>query len=536
MKKWKTEGWQVKILFWVMLGVLVAVLVPLFVIAHYNFISVDDYTFAKNAMLVWNDTHSVFKVLWAQVQYAIECYNTWQGTYFCEWFVTSMIGIFGRDAYYVGTYLSLGGLVLAEGFTFMVLLVKGLGADKYRAGIITMGCICMQVLLTPVPVEAFYWFCGAAMYTFSHALLWLLVGILFFFAKKRELTKGKLISMEIAILLLCVAIGGGNYVTALTMFILHVLYAIGMFYKKHPRKRLALGNAIFYSIALIINIVAPGNQVRQQASGTEPISAIKSILLSLKEAAEYIAVKTIPPCVVLGLLFVPLMLHIIKKKNYRYPLPVLVSLLSFGVFAAQFTPTLYALQITGAGRVLNLYRFNFYVLLFGNELYWIGWLWRRFCERYHIESRGFEAKAPLSRQAETPISQTKDGQTRQAKVPMSQAKDVQLKETQTSFLLPGWLAGGVLLAMCLYLWGGSTLTTISAIRALRSGEAKQYYAQHQERLVVLEDASLKEVYLEPLAVMPYLLYFGDIVEDTEDWVNKAMADYFGKEKIGLYAD
>ena len=495
MKKWKTEEWQVKALFVLMLGVLAVVLLPLFVIAHYNFISVDDYTFAKNAMLVWNETHSVFKVLVAQIAYAKECYFTWQGTYFSEWFVTSLIGIFGRDAYYVGTYLSLGGLVLAEGAGIMVFLTKGMGADKYRAGVITAGCLCMQVLLTPVPVEAFYWFCGAVMYTFSHALAWLLVTALFFFYNKREAAKWKVILLEGVILLLCVAVGGGNYITALTVLILHVLYVIWMFWKKHPRKIPALCNAVFFLAAFLLNVAAPGNLARQQSSGVERISAVGSILLSLKEAAEYLLVNTIPPCVILGILFIPLFTHIVRRRNYKYPWPVLVSIISFGVFAAQFTPTLYALQITGAGRIQNLYRFNFYILLYGNELYWIGWLLRRFREKWNVDSK------------------KKDG--------------------QTSYLLPGWMAGGLILCTSLYIWGGSTLTTLSAINDLRTGVAKQYSMEHCERLTVLEDDSLKEVYLKPLSVTPYLLFFGDVTEDTEDWVNQSMADYFEKDKIGL---
>ena len=178
IKKWKTEDVHVKVIFAVMTIVLIAILIPLFWMAHYNFRSVDDFSYAQHAGAVWEETGSVLQVLAAQIPYTIEYYFTWQGTFFSEWFTTSMMGIFSENAYYMGTYFTLGGLVLSELFAFIVILRKALGADIFRAGIAAMSCICLQVLLMPVPVEAFYWFCGAMLYTFIHALGVTLVAML----------------------------------------------------------------------------------------------------------------------------------------------------------------------------------------------------------------------------------------------------------------------------------------------------------------------------------------------------------------------
>ncbi len=495
MRKWKTEDWQLKILLIIMIGVLLMILVPLFMIAHYNFRSVDDFGYAKEAELVWEESKSVCKVFWAQIAYTWDYYLDWQGTFFGEWLATSVMGIFSKNAYYMCTYLNLGGFVIAELIAFMTILVKGLGADKARAGIISIGCICLQVLLTPVPVEAYYWFCGAMLYTFIHAMAWILVTLLVLFYLNDGKSKKIKILQEMAILFFTIAIGGSNYITSLTILLVYAFYVAWMLYRKHPQRVWAVCNAVIYIVVFLANVLAPGNRNRQVASGVEPMSALESIVRSLDAAAEYVLVNMIPPCIILGILFVPLFVNIVKKKNYRYPLPVLVSLISFGVFAAQFTPNLYALQITGAGRAQNLYRFNYYVWFFGNELYWIGWLYRRYRER--------------------------------------QEEGCLAKEAQVSYLLPGWLLGGLLLCVSLHFWGGKTITTKSAVDDLRSGVAKQYFAEYQERLILLEDASITEVYMKPFSVKPYLLFFGDIVEDTDDWVNRTVANYFGKEKVGL---
>lgn len=498
MKKLKTEEFQIKVLFGIMIAVLAAVLIPLFVIGHFNFMSVDDYGYAQEPERLWEQTHSVLRVLWAQIEYTWNYYHTWQGTYFYEWLTTSLLGLLGKNYYFVGTYLNLGGFALAEFFSLSVIFRKGLGADKFRAGIVAASVLCLQVLLTPVPVEAYYWFCGATLYTFILALVWVLIAlwVCLYYCDKAQ--KKKLVAYNIRIVLLSIAIGGGNYVTGLALTLIYVFYVAWMYWRKHPLKVLMTCNAVIYILAFGLNVMAPGNTKRQTASGVTGTTAIGSIIASLKEGVEYVTVNFIPPCVILGLLLAPIFWHIVKKRNYKYSWPLLVSLISFGVFAAQFTPTLYVLNMTGAGRIQNLYRFNYYIWLYGNELYWIGWIWKRWSER--------AGAGALNGQAAS---------------------------CKGSYLLPAWTVGGMLLCLSLYFWGGDTVTTRSAIEALRSGGAQQYYADYQERLKILEDESITEAYVEPFSVKPYLLYFGDIEKDTDDWVNYTVAQYFRKEKVGL---
>ena len=495
LQKIKTEKTQIKLIFWIMVAVFAAVLVPLFRIGYYNFKSVDDFSYAQHSEAIWEQTHSVLKVFAGQISYTWDYYLKWQGTFFSEWFTTSVMGIFSKNAYYMSTWLTLGGFVLAEGFLLMIVLVKILGADRYRAGIITMGCIMIQLLLTPFPCEAFYWFCGSMLYTFIHALGLLLCTLWILLYQNENGRRFKNILLMAGIVFLTVAVAGSNYITALTIFILYVLCTAWFFLKKHSGKWLILGCNILYLIAFAVNVMAPGNSIRQDSSGMERMGAVKSILLSLKEAAVYVSTWTIFPCIVLGLLLLPLFVHIVRKKNFRYPFPALVSLISFCIFAAQFTPTIFALGIIGAGRVQNLYRFNYFLLLYGNEFYWTGWCCRKYFGR----------------------NTTEENQ----------------QQTSRSWLLPGWVAGCMVLVLGLSVWGGSTLTSVSAWKSLKNGEAKQYYEEYQERLEILEDTTIEEAVLEPFSVKPYVLFFGDIVEDSADWVNYSVADYFGKKSVAL---
>lgn len=145
------EDTQVKLIFWGMMVVLAAVLIPLFVIGYYNFESVDDVGYATSAELVWQETHSLWKLFAAQAAYAWEYWHIWQGTFTAEWFVTCMMGIFKQNAYYMGTWLSLGGFVVSELLLFAVVLRLVMGADVWHTGIISAGILSIQLLLTPVP-------------------------------------------------------------------------------------------------------------------------------------------------------------------------------------------------------------------------------------------------------------------------------------------------------------------------------------------------------------------------------------------------
>ena len=77
------------------------------------------------------------------------------------------------------------------------------------------------------------------------------------------------------------------------------------------------------------------------------------------------------------------------------------------------------------------------------------------------------------------------------------------------------------------------MTSWSAFNSLRTGEAKLYFQEHQERLTVLEDDTIKDVYFEPYTSAPYLLFFGDITDDPDDWVNRGLAAFYNKNTVTL---
>lgn len=238
---------HVKIIFVGVLLTLTLLLIPLFVIGHYNFPSIDDIGYGKTAEIVWDETHSVVMTCLRQISYAWDYWHTWQGTFAAEWFTTTVMGIFSRSAYYMGTYLSLGGFVLFELLLFMTILKKVLDADFFRAGIISGCIVSIQILLTPVPVEAFYWFCGSALYTVTYNETAILMTMLILLYHSHNSSgRWKRIPLYIGIILFTVLVSGGTYVTLILMLLLYLFTVIWYWYRKNPYRWFVTAGMVLY--------------------------------------------------------------------------------------------------------------------------------------------------------------------------------------------------------------------------------------------------------------------------------------------------
>lgn len=245
-------------------------------------------------------------------------------------------------------------------------------------------------------------------------------------------------------------------------------------------------------MCFLVTAFSPGATNRREENAEAQVSAIKSIILSIYEAAKYIETWTLPFVSLLLLAMIPLFWKLIKKKNYRFPLPLLVLLISFGMYAAQFTPNQYALGILGAYRVQNIYRFQMFFLLLGNEFYILGYLHRLFPN----------LKIPFVDKI--------------AKIPFIS-------------VIYGVVATCAIF-LCMRYYAGSTLSSVSAYESLRDGSAALYYQEHLERLEILNDDTVKDVVLEPYTYPPYALFFNDF-QTFYGWENQDAAEYYGKDSI-----
>ena len=157
--------------------------------------------------------------------------------------------------------------------------------------------------------------------------------------------------------------------------------------------------------------------------------------------------------------------------------------LSFCVFCAMFTPTLYATSSEGPDRCKNVMRVVLYLLVFFNLLNGCGWAWQ--------------------------LKQS--GQRKQSE---------QLPQSRPGFFYR-------LLELL-----EETKSAFYAVRSILNGEAAEYAAENNARLELYTNGE-SEITITPLSVEPYLLYIDDVTNEGDRgyWLNLALMDYYGKDKI-----
>lgn len=105
------------------------------------------------------------------------------------------------------------------------------------------------------------------------------------------------------------------------------------------------------------------------------------------EAVKHIPEYTGPVVLMVMLLLVPMIWQAVKSTDYRFRYPGIVLALSFCLYATGYTPSLYSLGHAGLSRTLNAVKITYLLLLFLNEIYWIGWL-RQLLEKRAEQTTG----------------------------------------------------------------------------------------------------------------------------------------------------
>lgn len=463
-------------------------LIPVLWIGLYNVPCADDYSFGVSGYHVWQETKSLWGVLCAAARNVKKWYLGWQGTFSAVFFMSLQPAIFGDGLYRIVPLLTVGGLAAAELFFTWALLRRTFGATRSQFLMVAAVWLALSVQLAPSAVEAFYWYNGAVYYTGYFSIS------LFYFGMLLQCIQMKSnLRRWVWTGLLCaggIVLGGGNYVTALVSLLVTGIAAAVLIVKRHKCWKNLLLPLVFLAGAFALSVAAPGNAIRQ--AGLESVEAGEAIKRSLIAAVNYIG-DGLDMAHMLAMVFVGVILwRVTEHTTFHFPLPLLVGAVSYGVYAAQFCPTIYAMNSFGPGRLQNIIYDMFLLLLIFNLFYVLGWI------RHHYNINPKEARRSAAK-------------------------------AYPAALLA--LLGAALLLCFAYVPRETPITGTRAFQALRSGAAKQYYSEYQARQDSLMDETQKNVVLQAYTQRPYVLFFSDATEDPEDWKNVAMADYFGKERV-----
>lgn len=497
--KWSTRFWCIKVLGFVFL----LSLIPLYLIALYDFPSADDFFYLGQTLPVWEQTGSIIAVLQTALQQTVQRYFEWQGNFSFIFLTFLQPASFGEQYYELTAVITLTTLILCELYFLKVLLRSYMKASESIYWIVSLLLLFLTIQYMYEPVEGLYWHPGAISYTFFYALgLWM-NGLILQMAQHANLRR-RLICF-IPALVLAPIVGGSNYSTALVSAMLIFLLVIYLFVKKQ-RQNAALSVIVFVLVtaALLVSIMAPGNALRQQTVGEA--SVIKGFITSIVYAVYSMANATTVPVLLVWLFIAPLIYRLAKSSKQVFSHPLWATVLLFGLYAALGMPCFYALGFAIPERNINLIYFSYYPIVLCAMYYLMGWFSHKFAEK------------------ESPL-------------PIVTLYEKRFGTVFTVFCLMFALSCGGQMIVGKGEDGGLAIDRmpagLSAAYSMLTGEAQEYHAQMLERAEICRSAPGEDVVLPPLTAEPWVLTYLDITEDPTDWKNTAMAEYYGNASVRL---
>lgn len=465
-----------------------ALLVPIYRLALYTTPFYDDYNYAMYVKDALN-THtfaSVLKGAWTAMTWT---WATWQGTYFSVFLMSLMPATFGNAYYYIGvwavlTMLVAGSLFLAYSVARSVFLAK---RPISLAFAVLFSFAVVENLYAPQ--QSLFWYNAAVHYTFMTGLLMLWLGCMvrLFFAEKHR------ILLEIACTILAFLVAGANFVTTLQGILLAAaLLLAAIIWKKKPLWMIA--PLVSFTVGFLINVSAPGNERRQAFYEGVAKGPLESIFRSVLSGVSYIPEFSGLIIIAYLLILAPVIAKMVKETKFWFSYPGLVSVFAFLFYSTGFVAGYYGMGVPGIARIFAATKSMFLVMLFGLEVYWIGW-WQK----------------------------------------KQQKKN---RETNAHHYVLYYAACFVMLVLCVCVSKAKVESFLSygSYYYVHTGEAECYRNEFNARVDAIENGG-DYVEVDPFIYRPWFLcQQEDLDTDYQAEQNVAMARWYGKAGIALKSE
>ena len=468
---------------------LVIALIPLYRLTLYAVPRYDDFSYGLNMWKAQRYGYGLRTILTVGYETALGFHYAWQGTYSSIFMMAQMPGALGYGYYFVGPVLLITSLVVSVFFMTVVLTKHYLKAE-------TPDSIVLAVIVTLTLTECiytaqqgFYWYNSGVHYVFMHSLMFIMVGAMVLLSCAKRVWTGFAGCLVVAFL--SFACAGANFVTCIQGMLLLVGFMLLLALNKSGKILWYVPGLIIYVFGLRLSLTAPGNAHRQ--AFYQGYGAIKSVLYSFKAGAENLWKFSGPFVILLMILAVPVILMIVKKTESGFRHPWLVTLLSYGFDCTGFTSSFYSMGNAGLSRTWIAVSFTFQILLFANEIYWLGYL-----------------------------THSKAADRLRGKLTL-----------KVKHYVLYYLAVFVMMLAAFHF----TVDKIGAVSSfgayyyVHTGEAFAFHQEFLERVRIIEESDHGTVEVPEYAYKPWFLINKDISEDPGGEENRIMAEYFGVREL-----
>lgn len=476
---------------------LLLIVIPMTYISKYMWPVSDDFELSiwtKEAYVTTGSVWQVLKRAWDLVVYK---YFNWQGAYSSIFLMALQPGIWGDEHYWMGVVLIMFSLLIGIFALSYVLMVKHGKAPKSVWLTITSLVTFAWFLRVMYTEEAFYWWTGASYYTGFYAWgMMIVAAMLCFYTDWERYSKGKRCFSYIAGALACLFVAGGNFPTSLMLVLIGIgLVASAFYHKKKSRSVLTVYTASILA-GLLISVLAPGNHTHMTNDFEADRTAIEAIFISIRDGLGYIASWTNISVIMMFVFLLPFIWQLVRSCGCQFRLPVVVTILSGGVYLAEYAPVSYAFGGYAPGRMINLYYINYFWLLLFNVFYWLGWIDKVLERKQEQKLRVFAEK--------------------------------QNKWQPTYVCIVG-----ILFLLSTVKVGVTNTNLYWVYLELYKGYYQQLDEFIEERVMYFEQHQGEDVTVERIPYESVITYFSDLFPDKGHVVNSAVAEYYGVNSVSL---
>ncbi len=496
MTKLKNVRISSNVMAWTLRVLYALTLVPMFMIGMYNYPSADDFSMTDTVYHAYKSGAGLLSLIWEAMKFGFHDYMTYTG-YFTSAALTAFDpAVFGEQYYVVVFPITIITLTFATWYVFRCILTKALKVDPNWADVLSTLSLLAMVQCMPAGnarSEGFYWYSGTINYTFMFSASMIYVGLVIsvIYDQRSRKQKYDLIMASI----LGFFAGGGNYLSSLSTALVSLIFIFYAFIWKKIPKRIVIP-AVFMLIGFAISCAGPGNSVRREE--VDGMGAIPAVFVCLLYTLHY-CINQWTTWIVLSIfaLMAVVAWKIAPQIQCKCQHPLIMFVMGYGFISANIMPPIYAESNIMAGRLVALFWMQYLIVVCFLIVYLVRY-------SYCYITGGAEKKQIGSEL--------------------------------------GNLSTRMVLALSLFILFGSALsvrgehhfyTFTSAMVDLASGDAKQYRLECEERKQILNDPAVMNVELKSFSCRPELLFYSDIDPDESNWINKAVAYYYGKDRVVL---
>ncbi len=590
-KTYKTNNAEqndiLKKLYFIILAILICAVLPIWYLGRYDVTCLDDFYFGTMTYQAWKESHSFGAVVQAAVEQVKFYYNAKQATYASVFLMSAYPGVWNEKLYFFTPFIMSSMIIGSVTALVHVVISDCMGVkDRFITGIINCLLIFLILQTLPVPLEGLFWYNGSLHYVFMESVFIIEAAVILHGMHSTDKKTG--IWTLIVASLLGFVVGGGNLVTGLQACILmglHILVMIAskvsdskehkssvvsgnlvqdidsehqekdrsdktdvinkswlvrLGFRKYDRAQLVflIPEAITF-ICYMINITAPGNAERQE--GVVQMNPIKAIIMSFYYGISHVVTWITPMMIVIMVVAAVLLARLASKSTHHFIHPVLMGIIGLCVFAAMFTPVLYAMSEDAPSRIQNIIYIAEVLIIFLNLVNDIGYIYTtRECretiipDEKKIQPALTEGSGILSEEMNKVITQGYDNNGEKTGIGCF----FRLIFGITDNAIPAITLTGIAVVMILFIFAAdkNTYTSISAARSILNGEASRYYAQSMERFEIYHDDDIKDVVINAYTedARPYLLFkedVGNIPGEEGYWMNVEICNHYQKDSI-----